>query len=86
MLPTLKEGDGVKGKGDRGRIHWWVVSAQALLNVRGVSKQVVQDGVFGPTTTAMVKELQARNKLAADGVVGAVTWKWLLGNDAPDYA
>lgn len=85
QLPTLREGDGRKA-GQAGVQHWYVLSAQALLNVRGLSKPVTQDGVFGPVTTAMVKELQARNHLTADGVIGPVTWMWLLGNPAPDFA
>jgi peptidoglycan hydrolase-like protein with peptidoglycan-binding domain len=85
MVPVLKEGDGQHGGGERGRLHWWVVSLQALLNVRGRSQQLSVTGEFGPDTTAMVKELQARSGLPADGRVTADTWRWALGNDAPDY-
>lgn len=88
MLPTLREGDGVKGGGDRGRLHWYVASVQALCNVRGlVGVPPLQvDGVFGPATTAAVKALQTRSGVPATGEVNAATWPWLLGNDAPDYA
>jgi len=87
QLPTLREGDGVKGAGDRGRVHWYVMSLQALLNVRGLPKTggLTCDGVFGPATTAAVKALQGRWKLTQDGVVGPETWRWAIGNDAPDY-
>lgn len=85
QLPALKEGDGAKGT-PGGHLHWYVLSAQALCNVRGLSKPVAQDGVFGPATTAMIKELQTRSKLPVDGVIGPITWTWLLGNDAPDFA
>lgn len=36
------------------------------------------DGDFGSRTQAAVREFQTRNGLAADGIVGPVTWKYLL--------
>lgn len=84
ILPVLYEGDGKKGT-PRGNLHWYVLSLQALLSVRGVSKSPALDGVFGPATTAAVKELQTRQKITADGAVGPATWPWVQGNLAPDF-
>ena len=39
--------------------------------------QLAVDGVFGPRTTATVKEAQRRSGLLADGIVGQGTWKAL---------
>lgn len=87
MLPTLREGDGVKGGGDRGRLHWYVMTVQALCNIRGLGGQpLAVDGVFGPATTAKVKVLQDRWGVPVTGEVNAASWPWLIGNDAPDYA
>ena len=36
------------------------------------------DGVFGPTTTEMVKGVQTAAGIAVDGIVGPETWKALL--------
>ena len=40
------------------------------------------DGVFGPGTTAAVKQFQTDNKLPANGIVDAATWNALLANPA----
>lgn len=42
---------------------------------------VAQDGIWGPKTTAAVKEWQRKNGLVADGIVGPKTWKKLISND-----
>lgn len=89
VVPILKEGDGVKGGGDRGRLHWYVLRAQALVQpgISGVAAAVCPvDGVFGPATTAAIRAFQADRQLPVTGVVDAATWTLLLGNDAPDYA
>lgn len=88
MVPVLKIGDGAKGGGARGRLHWWVGSLQALLNIRGlkVPGPLPVDGVFGAGTDAAVRAAQTRAGLPVDGVVGPLTWATILGNDAPDYA
>lgn len=90
-LPDLAIGDGIPdkrdtGPNDPGRKHWYVLSAQALLNIRGLSKKVTVDGFYGQETAVMVKELQRRSKLPETGRVDSATWQWLLGNDSPDWA
>jgi hypothetical protein len=40
---------------------------------------VVADGDFGPNTEQAVRNWQARNGLAADGVVGPITWHRMFG-------
>ena len=52
------------GEGSKGA---HVVWAQKRLGIAA-------DGIFGPITTQKVKELQAKNKLAADGIIGADTF------------
>ena len=49
-----------------------VVDLQRLLGIAA-------DGIFGPGTRAAVVAFQARNLLAADGVVGGQTWAALGG-------
>lgn len=86
-LPVLYAGDGTAhSKDGRGRLHWYVMSLQTLLGVRGLHTAVPVDGVFGAATTAAVKELQTRQQITPDGAVGPATWPWVLGNDAPDMA
>jgi peptidoglycan hydrolase-like protein with peptidoglycan-binding domain len=53
-----------------------VKTLQYLLRARGHS--VVVDGAFGPSTDTAVKALQASHGLAADGIVGPVTWSALV--------
>lgn len=86
ILPDIHPGDGVKGAPNgRGKFHWYVLSVQGLLNLRGLSHSLVVDGSYGAETTALVKELQTRSKVAATGSVDAATWPWLIGNEAPDF-
>lgn len=54
----------VFGEGSKGA---HVVWAQKRLGIAA-------DGIFGPITTQKVKELQMKNKLAVDGIVGADTF------------
>jgi len=39
---------------------------------------VALDGIFGPTTQLAVRAFQAAGKIAADGIVGSVTWQALV--------
>lgn len=54
-----------------------VRALQVLLNGFGYSCGSA-DGVFGKNTETAVKKFQTKNKLSADGVVGAQTWAALL--------
>lgn len=50
--------------------------AQVALNLKNFP--VVADGVFGPKTTAAVRNFQASNNLSVDGIIGPKTWEKLL--------
>lgn len=54
----------------------FVFVLQGLLNAKGFSCAV--DGIFGNGTESQVKAFQTKNKLVADGVVGAKTWTKLF--------
>jgi peptidoglycan hydrolase-like protein with peptidoglycan-binding domain len=53
-----------------------VRSLQQLLRAR--NHPVAVDGIFGPNTEAAVKAFQQSNGLAADGIVGPLTWRKLI--------
>lgn len=53
-----------------------VTTAQYLLGVRGHG--TAADGDYGPRTAAQVEAFQAEAGLAADGVLGPVTWPELI--------
>lgn len=62
-----------------------VTNAQTLLISKGypcggrvTAGWETADGDFGPATERSVKNFQAKKNLAADGVIGAATWKALL--------
>jgi len=61
-----------------------VRTVQYLLDARGAALAI--DGDFGPLTLSAVKQFQGSHGLAADGVVGDLTWPELImqveaGND-----
>jgi peptidoglycan hydrolase-like protein with peptidoglycan-binding domain len=53
-----------------------VRSLQQLLRAR--NHPVAVDGIFGPNTEAAVKAFQQSTGLAADGIVGPLTWPKLI--------
>ncbi|MCC7068405.1 MAG: peptidoglycan-binding protein [Burkholderiales bacterium] len=57
-----------------------VAFLQHVLNAKGASPKLKEDGVFGPRTDAAVKNFQRSKGLAADGIVGPKTWKALNGD------
>lgn len=86
-VPVLRKGDGVKGApGGRGVLRWYVLRLQACLGVSGLAAKAPLSGEFDAATVAALQELQARNHITADGVCGAKTWPFVLGNLAPDFA
>ncbi|MGB3517154.1 MAG: peptidoglycan-binding protein [Elainellaceae cyanobacterium] len=50
---------------------------QERLRVLGVYSAPI-DGIFGPATQAAVQDIQQRNRLNADGIVGPATWTVLF--------
>ncbi|GIF23338.1 peptidoglycan hydrolase-like protein with peptidoglycan-binding domain [Actinoplanes tereljensis] len=53
-----------------------IPALQYLLRARGYA--VVVDGLFGPATTAAVRQFQQRHTLLVDGIVGPRTWASLV--------
>lgn len=87
ILPNLYAGDGVPhAPNGRGTLRWYVGTLQGALAKRGLKTVVPQTWEFDAGTVAAVKELQARQKITADGACGPATWPWVLGNLAPEYA
>jgi N-acetylmuramoyl-L-alanine amidase len=66
--PTIRNGS--RGEAVR--------EAQQLLN-RHISAGLSTDGVFGNLTEAAVRRFQGERSLAADGIVGPITWGGLIG-------
>ncbi len=71
-----------------GPLTWAALAAEQKeirLNSRGAAVEAVQDalnitidGKFGPQTLGAVKAMQKAGGLEADGIVGPITWKYLL--------
>lgn len=68
--PTLRQGN-------RGL---YVRELQDLLREAGHFSGKV-DGVFGPRTKSAVLALQSRERIAADGIVGQMTWEALMDSE-----
>lgn len=62
-------------KGARGEA---VVSLQKLLNRKGITPKLKEDGDFGNKTFVNVKAFQKRERITVDGIVGPQTWNLLL--------
>ena len=75
--------------GLRGSLDWdWVGDVQAALNKRGA--ELVVDGIYGPATTAALREFQTESGIVsvgedANGIIGPLTME-ALGLSAPDTA
>ncbi len=55
-----------------------VRAVQKLLNDKfGYSLSV--DGIFGPDTNAAVKDFQTDHGIGVDGIVGPISWRFLIG-------
>ena len=76
--------DGIDGPKTRA---WraWVTAAQNALNgfkVTWPRKKLVPDGDYGSTTAAYVKDVQGRNGLYRDGILGPVMIAWMRAKGA----
>ena len=56
----------------RGLVGDDVREVQTYLNTQGATLKV--DGIYGPRTARAVRQFQRRSGIAADGIVGPVTW------------
>ncbi|MCX7780915.1 MAG: NlpC/P60 family protein [Negativicutes bacterium] len=75
---AITDASGAYREGDVGND---VAQIQSRLNALGY--QVAVDGDFGPATTAAVKAFQKDRGLEADGIIGAMTYKALMGREIP---
>jgi cell wall-associated NlpC family hydrolase len=78
-MVTSAHAAGVFEEGDSGQE---VAQIQSQLNALGYTAGTA-DGDFGAITTAAVVAFQKDRGLEADGVVGAATYRSLLGRDMP---
>ena len=69
------QADGTRG-------HDGLKAAQTQLKALGYLEGT-PDGLYGPDTEQAAKKLQAANRLAADGLIGAATWPYLWAAPAP---
>lgn len=71
-LPTLARG--AKGQ------HVKILQGLLLVAAGDLIDEANIDGDFGPRTETVLRTWQGRTKsLAADGVCGPATWRWLIG-------
>lgn len=69
--------DGVMGSKSKAWKKWVEETQKAVNNYNGVRGEVVADGDYGPSFNSQVREVQKRNGLHQDGIVGPVMIKWL---------
>ena len=55
-------------------------AAQYLLNKFGAT--LVIDGIFGPKSEAAAKNFQNGMDIAKDGIIGPISWRYLLGYES----
>jgi hypothetical protein len=58
--------------------NWGPRTVQIMLNALQVGERLLEDGLPGPRTSAVVKQFQRREGLATDGIAGPVTRKALF--------
>lgn len=81
VLVTVSAGVGGFISAQRRTLYWGTTGQ----DVRDVQYRLRQwgyydglvDGIFGPRTSAAVRQFQARNGIPADGIVGTATWQAL---------
>lgn len=51
-----------------------VLAMQKILNRKGLSPKIAEDGVFGPKTVSALKHFQKRRAITIDGIAGPETF------------
>lgn len=78
LAAVLRFVDGQQIPFDELAVHYGVKAIQQLLNDCEGIDDIKVDGIFGQTTSNLVKEFQKRASIAPDGIVGRTTMKNLL--------